>query len=277
MNRRLMLLAALAALVAGPGAAEEPAGPPIPLDLREREGFGVGMAVSVSDEPYRGVGTEVQPMPILRYRGKRFAAFGPFMSYQLSPLDRPLALKAVLGPAFDGYDSDDSDYLDGMDDRDMTAEGGLELELDGDVAEVALTWKHDLLSEHDGYSVELSLRRPTPVGRVFVAPSISYVYDSDDRSDYYFGVRPEEATAERPAYELDGTHNWRAGVVATTNLTRKVFAIAGANYTVFDDDISDSPIVDQDGQFRVFLGFGYMFGGGKVTQPPDTLEARLSR
>jgi outer membrane protein len=277
MNRLLTPSAVLVVLAAAPALAEEPAGPPIPLDLRERPGFGVGMAVSVSDEPYRGVGTELQPMPILRYRGKRFAAFGPFMSYQLSPLDRPLALKAVLGPAFDGYDASDSDFLDGMDDRDMTAEGGLELELDTDVAEVALTWKHDLLSQHDGYSVELSLRKPTPIGRVFVAPSISYVYDSDDRSDYYFGVRPQEATADRPAYELDGTHNWRAGVVASTNLTRKVFAIAGANYTIFDDDISDSPIVSQDGQYRVFLGLGYMFGGGKPSEPPDARQAGLDR
>jgi outer membrane scaffolding protein for murein synthesis (MipA/OmpV family) len=66
-------------------------------------------------------------------------------------------------------------------------------------------------------------------------------------------------------------------VLATTNLTRKVFAIAGANYTRFDDDITDSPIVNQDGQYRVFLGFGYLFGGEKPAERAESMQALLTR
>jgi outer membrane protein len=260
-----------------PAVGDDAAETPPPMDFQKRQGVGVGMAVSYSDEPYRGMGSDVQPFPILLYRGKRFAAFGPFLSYQLFGLDRPWAVKAVLSPSFDGYDSDDSNFLEGMDDRDMTAEGGLEVELETDLAEVGLAWKHDLLDEHDGYSIDLTLRKPLFFGRVLVAPSVSYVYDSDNRSDYYFGVRPDEATPDRPAYELDGTHNWQAGVLATTNLTRKVFAMAGADYTLFDDDIQDSPIVNQDGQYRIFVGFGYMFGGEKPAERAESMQALLNR
>ena len=278
---RFQLLAIVTTLTGllglSPAVGDDAAETPPPMDFQKRQGVGVGMAVSYSDEPYRGMGSDVQPFPILLYRGKRFAAFGPFLSYQLFGLDRPWAVKAVLSPSFDGYDSDDSNFLEGMDDRDMTAEGGLEVELETDLAEVGLAWKHDLLDEHDGYSIDLTLRKPLFFGRVLVAPSVSYVYDSDNRSDYYFGVRRDEATPDRPAYELDGTHNWQAGVLATTNLTRKVFAMAGANYTLFDDDIQDSPIVNQDGQYRVFVGFGYMFGGEKPGQRAESMQALLSR
>ena len=271
-------LAMAATAFAEPPDAAAPAGSTVaPEDFKKRSGFGVGLAMAYSNEPYRGVGSETQPFPILLYRGKRFAAFGPFMSYQLFGLDRPWAVKAVLSPAFDGYDSDDSDFLDGMDDRDKTVEGGFELEYEADIAEFGLTFKHDLLSEHDGYQVDLSVRKPVFLGRYLIAPSVSYNYWSDDRSDYYFGVRDDEATAARPAYQLDGTNNFEAGVLATTNLTGKVFAIAGASYTFYDDDIQDSPIVSKDGKFRVFLGFGYMFGGEKPMEQAENLQALLRR
>jgi len=287
MNRinSILLAAALALALAGPISAEQapapgdadplPAGPP--QDMEKRRGFGVGLAMAYSDEPYRGVGSDTQPFPILLYRGKRFAAFGPFMSYQLFGLGQPWALKAVLAPAFDGYDSNDSNALKGMDDRDKTAEGGFEVEYETKLAEFGLTWKHDLLSEHDGYQVDLGIRKPLFFGRVLVAPSVSYNYWSEDRSDYYFGVRTKEATASRPAYELDGTHNFEAGVLTTTNLTRKIFGIAGASYTYYDEDIQDSPIVSKDGKFRVFVGFGYMFGGEKPEERAKSMQALLRR
>lgn len=281
-NRAAFAAAALALAAAShadaPPDAATPAGPPVAAqDFEKRSGFGVGLAMAYSNEPYRGVGSKTQPFPILLYRGKRFAALGPFMSYQLFGLGQPWAVKAVLSPAFDGYDSDDSDFLEGMDDRDKTVEGGIEVEYDTDIAEFGVTFKHDLLSEHDGYQVDLSVRKPIFLGRYLIAPSVSYNYWSDDRSDYYFGVRAAEATAARPAYELDGTHNFEAGLLATTNLTRKVFAIAGASYTFYDDDIQDSPIVSKDGKFRVFLGFGYMFGGEKPAEHAENLQALLHR
>lgn len=283
MLAHTILAAGLLALVATtraevPADAAAATGPPAAAqDFEKRSGFGVGLAMAYSNEPYRGIGSETQPFPILLYRGKRFAAFGPFMSYQLFGLGQPWAVKTVLGPAFDGYDSNDSDFLEGMDDRDKTIEGGIELEYDTDIAEVGLTFKYDLLGEHDGYQVDFGVRKPVFVGRYLIAPSISYNYWSDDRSDYYFGVRNEEATVARPAYELDGTNNFEAGVLATTNLTRKVFALAGASYTFYDDDIQDSPIVSKDGKFRVFLGFGYMFGGQKPAEQAERLQALLRR
>ena len=85
------------------------------------------------------------------------------------------------------------------------------------------------------------------------------------------------ATAGRPAYDLDGTSNFEAGLLATASLNRKIFALAGASYTFYDDDIQDSPIVRKDGKFRIFLGFGYMFGGEKREEQADKLQAMLRR
>lgn len=261
-----------------PAGDEHAKGPPDGMqDFKDRRGFGVGLAVAYSDEPYRGMDSDVMPFPILRYRGKRFSALGPNLSYLLIGLQGPWSFSATLSPAFDGYDADDSSFLDGMDDRDKTVEGGFEVEYDTDIADFSLSYKHDLLNEHDGYQVDVGVRKPWFVGRFIIAPSVSYNYWSDDRSDYYFGVRAEEATAVRPEYELDGTSNWDAGVFASTDITRRVFALAGAGYTYYDDDIRDSPIVSADGKFRVFVGFGYMFGTRKPAGEEENLAALLRR
>lgn len=261
-----------------PAAKEQAKGPPPGMqEFEDRRGFGLGLAVAYSDEPYRGMDDDVMPFPILRYRGKRFSALGPNLSYLLLGLDSPWSFIATLTPAFDGYDADDSSFLDGMDDRDKTIEGGFEIEYDTSIADFSLAYKHDLLDKHDGYQVEAAIRRAWFLGRFIVSPSVGYNYWSEDRSDYYFGVRADEATAVRPEYELDGTSNWDAGVFASTDIAPRVFAIAGAGYTYYDDDIRDSPIVSADGKFRVFVGFGYMFGARKGGQEEEKLAALLGR
>ena len=261
-----------------PAGDEHAKGPPDSMqDFKDRRGFGVGLAVAYSDEPYRGMDSDVMPFPVLRYRGKRFSAFGPNLSYLLIGLQGPWSFSATLSPAFDGYDADDSSFFDGMDDRDMTVEGGFEVEYDTDIADFSLSYKHDLLNEHDGYQVDVGVRKPWFVGRFIIAPSVSYNYWSNDRSDYYFGVRAGEATAVRPEYEVGGTSNWEAGVFASTDITRRVFALAGLGYTYYDDDIRDSPIVSADGKFRVFVGFGYMFGGKKTEGEVAKVATLLAR
>ncbi len=261
-----------------PASEKQAKGSPAGMqEFKDRRGFGLGLAVAYSDEPYRGMDDDVMPFPILRYRGKRFSALGPNLSYLLLGLESPWSFSATLTPAFDGYDADDSSFLDGMDDRDKTVEGGFEVEYDAKIADFSLAYKHDLLDQHDGYQVEAGIRRAWFLGRFIVSPSVSYNYWSEDRSDYYFGVRAEEATAVRPEYELDGTANWDAGVFASTDITPRVFALAGAGYTYYDDDIRDSPIVSADGKFRVFVGFGYMFGAKKPADEKEKLAALLRR
>ena len=44
---------------------------------------------------YRGISGDVQPFPIPLSRGRRFVAFGPFLSYRLLGLGGPWATKAV--------------------------------------------------------------------------------------------------------------------------------------------------------------------------------------
>jgi outer membrane protein len=234
-----------------------------PMDVRERPGFGLGMGVAVKDDPYVDLDREIQPFPIFRYVGERFSALGPNLKYRLAG-DRRLAFSALVGPSFDGYDPDDSDFLDGMDERKLTVEGGVELDFRARPVSFSLSARHDLLSRHEGYQLEAEASTFHRIGRVALVPSLAYTYWDENRSDYYFGVRGDEAREGRPAYSLDGTSNWSAGLFAAADVTPSIFLMLGAKYFFYDDDIADSPILDDDSTWRIFAGAGYQFGARKA-------------
>ena len=236
-------------------------GPPVKPD--ERPGFGLGMGVAIKDDPYVDIDTEIQPFPIFRYVGRRFSALGPNLRYRLLG-ERPLSVSALMGPTFDGYDPDDSDFLEGMDKRKLTIEGGLQLDYRSRPLSVSVGARHDLLSRHEGYQLEAEVSTFRRFGPVAVIPSLAYTYWDENRSDYYFGVRAAEARPDRPEYELNGTSNWSAGLFASADVTRSIFLLLGAKYFIYDDDITDSPIVDDDSTWRIFAGAGYQFGQKKA-------------
>ena len=86
-------------------------------------GFSAGPGIVVSDKPYKGMDTETNVFPFIMYQGQNFYLRGPNFGYKIYDKDK-LTIDALLSWRFDGYDADDSSDLEGMDDRDMTAELG---------------------------------------------------------------------------------------------------------------------------------------------------------
>jgi outer membrane protein len=252
-----------------PGSLREPA-PGWSIDHPGVFSTGVGpdLAGTHGGEPYRGLGSAAMPFSGLSYRGERFAQTGPDLSYLLFGRERPWSLSTILSSGVDGYDAGESDYLRGMDDRRVSAEGGFEASYQTDVAEFSLSTRNDLRSEHDGYRVDAGIKHSWWLGRFVMTPELSYSYWDGARSDYYFGVRPGEAAPGRRAYNLDSTGNWGLSLMGFTNLTPRWFMLAGAKYTYYDEDIEDSPIVDKYYSYRLYLGFGYKFGSGAMDGSP---------
>lgn len=229
------------------------------LDWEERPGIGVGAGAVVKKEPYVGIDSaKVIPFPVFRYVGKRLAVFGPNVQYRL--VDRPAwSFKGVLGPTFDGYEASDSAFLTGMEDRRGTVEGGFDLTFEPSFADFSLAAKYDLLGKHKGYQAQAEVSKLYFFRKVVFAPQFGYTYWNSERSDYYFGVTPGEATPIRPAYQLGGTNNWTAGIFGSLDITKRVFMLWGARYFLYDNTIQDSPIVADGSTWRLFLGFGYQF------------------
>jgi outer membrane protein len=100
-----------------------------------------------------------------------------------------------------------------------------------------------------------------------VRPSAFLAFRNRQLNDYYYGVRPEEARPDRPAYAPgNGLQAW-LGVYASYQLTEGWRLIAGGGVTLLDRDVADSPIVKSAVLPTGYLGAAYDFGSYK--KPAD--------
>jgi outer membrane protein len=90
-------------------------------------------------------------------------------------------------------------------------------------------------------------------------PRVGAVWLSTDSADYYYGVRPEEARPDRPAYEPGSTVNLTAGLFAFAPVTRRWVFQGFVEAERLGGDLRDSPIVDQDLGWTAFSGLSYRF------------------
>ena len=72
-------------------------------------------------------------------------------------------------------------------------------------------------------------------------------------------MEASEATASRPAYSGSSVLNTTAGITTIYKLTGHWDAVVGAEYTLFGDSITDSPIIARDYQVVTYSAMVYRF------------------
>ncbi|MEM9793061.1 MAG: MipA/OmpV family protein [Pseudomonadota bacterium] len=74
-----------------------------------------------------------------------------------------------------------------------------------------------------------------------------------------WGVRGSEALAGRPAYDPDGVLIPFVAATAFYPVSDRISVTLGARAQFLPDEVTDSPIVDEDQVYSGFLGIGYRF------------------
>jgi outer membrane protein len=95
-------------------------------------------------------------------------------------------------------------------------------------------------------------------------PWAEYRRWSAEKADYYFGVRPQEATDDRPAYSLGSTGSWGVGLAGRYTAWKQHHFSLNVAYRHFDSDITESPVVTEDGVFSANLSYRYELDGLRV-------------
>jgi MipA family protein len=229
-----------------------------PLGKRGRIGVGVG--VIASRPPYRDYdGNIVQPIPAITYIGNRFQIYGPYAQISLVGSGK-LRLAATGRYRLRAYEEGDSDFLDGMGDRDDTFMAGLALqaELPGGF-DISAGYDHDVLDTIGGGSAQAGISKSFAVGVARITPEIGVHWLSEDLARHDYGVPADRATAERPAYELDGVFSLQAGLGLFFELTDSLVFLVNGQAEFLDEDVTDSPIVEDDIVFSGFSALNYLF------------------
>ncbi|MEE2025575.1 MipA/OmpV family protein [Alkalimonas mucilaginosa] len=224
----------------------------------EPRGFIYGVGVGVNQELYQDYRRRTVPIPVVGYRGERLSVYGPFISYELLQQDG-LTLTARLAPRFAGTDASKSPVFEGMQKRKTSMDAGVGLRYDWQNIRLETSWLHDVLGNSDGYEVRNRIGYQHRFGPVFVEPHLSLDYSNARLVNYYYGVRPEEVTSNRPAYHAGSAWNPGAGVSVATPIFWGGMTRLGLDHRWYDDAIADSPLTDRRRGFQLFFSFSRFF------------------
>ncbi|NYF20133.1 outer membrane protein [Xanthomonas sp. JAI131] len=220
--------------------------------------WGLGMAALTVHKPYRGVEPDLIALPLLVYESKWWSVYGPSLSLNLPSLG-PVALSLTTRLSHDGYDASDSPSLDGMQQRkDRLWLGGSGTWRTG-IANTTLEWMHDVSGYSRGQRVGLSVEHVFDRGLFELIPRLGAAWLDRRYVDYYYGVRPQEARAQRLPYRPGASINVEAGLRAACRVAHRDSLFLDVGVDRFGAQIRDSPLVDSALQSRIVLGYVHVF------------------
>jgi outer membrane protein len=223
----------------------------------------LGLGVTYFDKGYEGYDNDKmwRPIPLVMWENDKFFIRATSAGWKLLS-DETWEVAAVVEAIGYGYDSDDADILEGMNDRDMFVGAGAHaiFKMQNGVG-LKATWVADIANSDNGYEMRGEVFYNRKMGNWLIRPSASVVFQSDDTVNYYYGVTPSEAVGTiRPAYRGDSTVNYRLQAAAGWNPGASKWQLFfGGRVEFLGNEIDDSPIMDSSTAYMAFLGAGYRF------------------
>jgi outer membrane protein len=220
-----------------------------------------------SPRPYIGADNSITPIPLIEVYYKKLYVQGIQAGYHFVD-NESFTFDARVGFVFAGLDPDDSPALAGMTKRDPTVEGGLVFDWKPGKFKISTFALTDLLGRSDGQQAGIDVSRTWTFGRYRwgLTPSIGAVWQSDDYVDYYYGVSPEEARPGRPPFDGQSAVNFESSLLGFYRISQRVTLVALVQIQRLDNEIADSPIVDDKRSYFGLIGATYQFG--KMTGRP---------
>jgi len=197
--------------------------------------------------------------PAVTYVGERLQWFGPAARYGIVGSGK-LRLAAAAEYRIGTYEETDSDVLTGLGDREDTLLGGLGLQYEiSEGFELELLYQHDVLDRIGGGTANVRLSRGIPWGPAIFVPQVAYNWLSSEMSNHDYGVPQSAATVNRPAYRLGSTTSLEAGLGVFVELSEEWRIIVNVAGERLDDDVSASPIIDDDIVIKGLAIVSYIF------------------
>jgi outer membrane protein len=222
--------------------------------------WGVGLGVIARSGVYLGgAGDIVQPIPAITYFGERLRWVGPNLEYGIwGGGAARLALAASW--RFGAYEEQDSAALAGLGDRDGTLLVGLALNTDLPSGfELGVSYQHDVLDTIGGGVGRAQISKAFQIGTTRVSPTVALNWLSSGVADYEFGVPASAVTSQRAAYAPGSTLSPEVGVTGLVEFSERWRGVFNVSYEFLPNEMTDSPLIDEDGRFGGLFAIAYVF------------------
>jgi MipA family protein len=204
---------------------------------------GVGIVPRIERSPYRDAGMRHDFLPLYLYEGEQAYLRSHSIGLKMGASERR-RIEAFLKHRFEGHPTDRiPSSLAGMAKREPGIDIGMSAQLGGDWGIGYAEVLQDLSKASKGSELRFGYRYPWRSGRWWIRPHAILSVRSSRLNDYYYGVRPEEATAERPEYHAGSGVAPQLGVYTAYRLSERWQLLAAVTATRLPRTVAGSPIV----------------------------------
>jgi len=255
-------------LFSGYGMAAEAATPIVAKTLPVATGgAGLGLAMRFENSPYRGGGTRHDFVPLYIYEGKRvfLEAYRVGLKLHETPESR---FDVFAGYRFEGFPYDHIPAsLAGMANRGTGVDLGIGYQQRKPWGTLFGEVLSDTGSASSGNEVRVGYRYDLALGKLQLQPQLTFAARDAKMNNYYYGVRPSEATTTRAAYDPGSGVNTELGLSAVYRLSERWRLMGGLSAKRWSSGVRASPIVENRTQLAGHLGLAYDFSPGHDAWP----------
>lgn len=220
---------------------------------------GLGISTRVEQSLYRDAGTRNDFLPLYLYEGKHFYLHAYRFGLKLGDQTNN-RFDVFLSHRFEGYPYDHIPAsLAGMAARGPGIDAGASFQHRSGAISLFGEILHDMSGESQGYEARIGYSYDWRVGGLHLQPQAMLAVRDSNLNNYYYGVRPAEAAAGRPAYAPGAGVNGQLSLYGSYAMTEHWKLLAGIAATRWSSGVRHSPIVNSSAQISGLVGVAYDF------------------
>jgi len=230
---------------------------PVPSKTANTHKLQIGLAAVSSQSSYIAGNHQTRVFPAIDYQYKRFYFQAGDLGFKLAEKNN-WALDFGVGTDLAGdTDRGDSPLLTHLPHLSLSLSAFLTVKYTSPIGLFKIKHSHEINNKHEGYSNSLSYAAPIRRGQWLIMPQLSYEQHSEEAVNYYFGVNNIDATDQIPFYQTGAVDNFKLSVLALRPINTKWSFVGSIQNEFYGDEISDSPVIDDDQRLSMFVGLLY--------------------
>ncbi|MCX7552961.1 MipA/OmpV family protein [Marinicella sp. S1101] len=230
---------------------------PVPDSAADEHELQIGIAGVGSESVYVGGDSQTRFFPAIDYQYKRFYFQAGDIGFNL--IDNK-AWEVNFGMGFNlagDIDRGDSRLLQDLPNLSFPISAFVSAQYKTKFGLFTVKHDNEINNKHDGHSSSLSYAAPIFKNNWLLMPSLSYQYHSAEVVNYFYGVNTADATERFDAYQTGSVNNIQLSFLALREINEKWSFVGNVQSEFYGDEISNSPIVDDDQRLSLFVGLLY--------------------
>lgn len=232
------------------------------VETQKKQKVTLGFGPYVQIQPYKGVDPLLVPSPVIFFdNGLFYVRWSRVGMYFFGDKGEEFSwgLSLTAQPRIYGYKAQDSKYLEGMDTRETTFEGGLALSVSYNDMYIETMLLTDMLVRHKSWLFKTEIGDEYSLGDFTFYPSLIFIYESDEFVNYYYGVKESEITLNRTQFTPGAGWQLGAQTYIEYPFTNKLAGLVNLRVDKLPSSALNSPLLESDYIYSGLVSLIYTF------------------